>query len=207
MKNDFSARERKFISKLAEDLHLSVRWDEFAVLDEDDMGGEEGDEEEVNVVTWRFPGDDEDEDDAKSGRVNGKVTKTNGNVVPDMPITITVNGDEDGNDDEWVDEDEEDEEDEESRAAVDRVLGKYEKAKVLDDDGGFDERHERRIEEKMAEWKGEYYRVSFAFSHFVCFKGGISMSVLFHRVSWRYHMMMSRRWGILCTDMSRGCSG
>jgi hypothetical protein len=32
MKNDFSARERKFIGRLAEDLHLNVRWDEFAVV-------------------------------------------------------------------------------------------------------------------------------------------------------------------------------
>ena len=170
MKNDFSARERKFISKLAEDLHLSVRWDEFAVLDENDMDGSE----EVNVVTWRFPGDDEDEHVAKNGRVDGNGSKVNGNVVADIPVTVTVNGDDDGNDDEWVDEDEGDEEDEESRAAVDRVLGKYQKAKVLDDDGGFDERHERKVEEKMAEWKAAYYQVGFAFC-----MGGMLMPVFF----------------------------
>jgi hypothetical protein len=43
MPNTFPARERKFISTLAEDLHLLVTWDEY---DEDDQ----------NIVTWQFPG-------------------------------------------------------------------------------------------------------------------------------------------------------
>ena len=62
MKNEFSARERAFIGKLADDLHLGVRWDEFAVVD--------GDGEEVNVVTWRFPGDD---DEGDSENLEGRV--------------------------------------------------------------------------------------------------------------------------------------
>jgi 5'-3' exoribonuclease 1 len=152
MKNDFSARERKFISTLGGDLHLNVRWDEFAVLPE----GKDGDGEEVNVVTLRFPGDDGDEEEQEEevdNKEGGGVKDTNGEV----PIT-TLNG----NDDEWVDDDEDEDdedEDEESRAAVDRVLKKYDKAKVFDDDGGFDERHESKVEEKMAEWKGAYYKV------------------------------------------------
>jgi 5'-3' exoribonuclease 1 len=181
MKNDFSARERKFIGRLAGELHLNVRWDEFAVVgkgddirnEEEEGGGEDDEDEEVNVVTWRFPGDDgEEEEDAdesgaKNGNahVNGNDANGNGDVLVDGPI-VTVNG----NDDEWVDEDDEDDDDdddEESRAAIDRVLGKYEKAKVYDDDGGFDERHERRVEEKMAEWKAGYYHVSFALCIFV----------------------------------------
>ena len=44
MVNDFPARDRQFIGRLAEDLHLSVAWDEF-------------DEEDRNLVTWRFPGE------------------------------------------------------------------------------------------------------------------------------------------------------
>lgn len=191
MKNVFSARERKFISSLAEELHLSVRWDEFAVVGGGDTNEEEGDggeEEEVNVVTWRFPGDDDDDDEEEEERDGGqrndedeggvKDSTGNGNAdtndngantgadaVVDVPITVAADG---NDDDEWVDEDEDDDEDdeddEESRAAIDRVLGKYEKAKVFDDDEGFDERHERKIEEKMAEWKAGYYEVWIFFS-------------------------------------------
>jgi len=43
MLNTFPARERQFISTLAEDLHLLVMWDKY---DEDDQ----------NIVTWQFPG-------------------------------------------------------------------------------------------------------------------------------------------------------
>jgi len=141
MPNDFPARERKFIGKLAEDLHLSLRWDEF-------------DDEDVNLVTWRFPrptGDSEEEGEDKSGGdqdvdVNGEVPANGGSGV-----------EADGGESEWED----DEEDEESRAAVDRVLKKYEKAPVVRDDegGGFDARYERSIKEKMDEWKRDYYRV------------------------------------------------
>ncbi|KAG2365950.1 hypothetical protein BDR07DRAFT_594487 [Suillus spraguei] len=42
MPDTFPARERKFISTLAEELHLSVTWDEY-------------DEEDQNLVTWRLP--------------------------------------------------------------------------------------------------------------------------------------------------------
>ena len=48
------------------------------------------------------------------------------------------------------------EDEEEAKAAVDRVLKKYEKANVLDAEGSFDERHERLAKEK----KRDYYRVS-----------------------------------------------
>jgi 5'-3' exoribonuclease 1 len=65
--------------------------------------------------------------------------------------------DEDGvNEDEWVS----DEEDEEARNAVDRVLDKYRKAKVLEHASeDFDERHEQALKEKMDEWKRSYYTV------------------------------------------------
>lgn len=54
------------------------------------------------------------------------------------------------------------EEDEEAKLAVDRVLKKYEKAPVWDEDadGGFDARHDRAIKEKMDEWKKGYYKAS-----------------------------------------------
>lgn len=125
MPNVFAARERKFITTLAEDLHLSLTWDDF-------------DEQDQNLVVWRFPGELEEP------------LPENGND--------TANGQANNEDDEaWED----DEDDEESRAAVDRVLTKYAKAKVMQDDkeGDFDARYELSIKEKMDEWKRGYYRV------------------------------------------------
>lgn len=122
MVNSFPARERVFITKLTEDLHLSVTWDEF-------------DEEDRNLVTWRFP-----------------------RALADEPETSEQKDGE--QDSEW--EDEEEGEDEESKAAVDRVLKKYEKAPVedVDADGTFDERYGRSVKEKMDEWKRGYYKVA-----------------------------------------------
>ena len=56
---------------------------------------------------------------------------------------------------------ESDDDDEEGNAAIVRVLGKYEKAKVMEDDkeGDFDARYELSIKEKMDEWKRGYYKV------------------------------------------------
>ena len=45
MPNTFLAREHKFTSTLAEDIHLSVTWD-----------GYDDDDDDQNLVTWRFPG-------------------------------------------------------------------------------------------------------------------------------------------------------
>ena len=127
MPNTFAAGDRKFINDLADDLHLSLTWDEY-------------DEQDQNLVTWRFPGELE-EPVPETGDSNGK-----------------VEGEDESDDD---DEAWEDEEDEESRAAVDRVLQKYEKAKVKEDDkeGDFDARYELSIKEKMDEWKRGYYKV------------------------------------------------
>jgi len=120
--NLFPAKDRQFITKLSEDLHLSVQWDEY-------------DEQDQNLVTWRFPRALEDSDSKE--------------------------GEEAGNDSEWEDT----EEDPESRVAVDRVLKKYEKAPVADPEaeGSFDERHARNVKEKMDEWKRGYYQVCFLF--------------------------------------------
>ncbi|KAF7304085.1 5'-3' exoribonuclease 1 [Mycena indigotica] len=125
MRNEFPARDRVFILKLAEDLHLGLRWDEF-------------DEEDRSLVTWRFPGHASEED-----QPNGGHDKDN---------------DEDEDEGEWEGTDSED--DSEAEAAVERVLKKYEKAPVADDDtdGGFDARHARSVNEKMDEWKRNYYK-------------------------------------------------
>lgn len=121
--NVFPARDRAFITKLSEDLHLSVTWDEY-------------DEQDQNLVTWRFPR-------TLSERYPGE----NGVVE-----------DEEDDDSAWEDA----EDDDEANVAVDRVLKKYEKASIADPDAGgtFEERYERSIQEKMKEWKRDYYRVS-----------------------------------------------
>ena len=106
MPNTFPARDRKFITKLAEDLHLVLSWDEY-------------DDEDQNLVVFEIP-------------------------------TPEVDSENEGDDS-----------DSESRGAVDRVIKKYEKLAVVDEDeeGGFDERFEKGIQEKMHNWKKQYYQV------------------------------------------------
>lgn len=57
------------------------------------------------------------------------------------------------------DESSEDDGGEEGRAAVDRVLRKYERLKLLEDDGDAEERYEASMEKKLSEWKRNYYKV------------------------------------------------
>ena len=111
MPNVFSARERALLVNLAQDLHLTLSWDEY---DDDDQ----------NLVVLRFPG------------------------ALESPL-----------DDEDSESDSQDKE--EAAAAVDRVLGKYDKAKILmeDADDNFDSREENKLKQKMDEWKRTYYRV------------------------------------------------
>lgn len=97
---------------------------------------DEYDEEDQNLVTWRLPGSIEE------------------------PIPEPGSEPNEAEDDEqW--EDVSDEDEEESQLAVDRVLQKYEKAPVKNDDegGGFDARHEKSVSDKMDEWKRTYYKV------------------------------------------------
>ncbi|KAH9945091.1 exonuclease II [Epithele typhae] len=129
MVNDFPARDREFIARLADELHLSVAWDEY-------------DAEDRNLVTWRFPGELEEP------------LPENGNGA--------VKDEGEGDEGEWEDDD-----DEEAREAVDRVLNKYAKAKVAEDDkdGDFDARYELSIRDKMDEWKRGYYKGKLEFSY------------------------------------------
>ncbi|KAI6039713.1 exonuclease II [Pisolithus marmoratus] len=144
MPNTLPARDRKFISKLGEDLHLSVSWDEY-------------DDEDQNLVTLRLPDTlREPTPDVDGGEADVEDKEDEG---------------------EW--EDVPDEEDEEALLAVDRVLNKYEKAKVVDDDevGSFDDRYEASIHEKMTEWKRNYYKDKFGIS----FNDTEKMGALVHR--------------------------
>lgn len=121
MPNTFPAKDREFITRLADDLHLSLTWDEY-------------DKNDQNLVSWRLPGALE------------QPLPESGAATP---------GEEDTEEEDWEDVDEE-----ESRKAVDRVLNKYDKAKVApaDGDGDFDSRYEAGIREKMEEWKRHYYQ-------------------------------------------------
>ncbi|KAF6755356.1 exonuclease II [Ephemerocybe angulata] len=144
-KNDFPARERAFITKLAQDLHLTLGWDEY-------------DEDDVNLLTLRFPRAAEAEEVA----LGDEPPKQEGESAAEEE-----NG-KAGEDGEWEDvNDDEDDEDEESWAAIARILKKYAKAPVEDPDaeGTFDERHERSIKEKMDEWKRSYYREKLEISY------------------------------------------
>jgi hypothetical protein len=96
------------------------------------------DKGDLNFVTWRFLGTLED-------------------VLPDTEEIQKTNGDtEREGEGEWEHDDEE-----ESQTAVDRVLKKYGKVQVMDDDEGgrSDAWYERSVKEEMDEWKTSYYQV------------------------------------------------
>ncbi len=58
-------------------------------------------------------------------------------------------------------EEESSEPDHESKAAIERVLNKYQQAKVVDDTvEDFEESYEAKLQGKLEEWKHDYYKVS-----------------------------------------------
>ncbi|KAG9014015.1 hypothetical protein FRB94_000212 [Tulasnella sp. JGI-2019a] len=109
--NDFPARERKFLTQLAGELHLFLAWDEY-------------DEQNRNLATVYLPEPEADAADDDDGSWEGE---------------------------------------EEADAAVDRVLKKYGKLKVLDGSESFEDNEEARMKERMDEWKGTYYREKLLF--------------------------------------------
>jgi hypothetical protein len=89
--------------------------------------------------------------------------------------------------------------------AVDRVLKRYEKARVMNDDqgGGFDTRYELSMKEKMEEWKRIYYKVYL-----------VRLTVLVHGMyangasAMKGKLEISPRiWELLHSATWRGCSG
>ena len=166
MPNTFPARDREFISRLADDLHLSLTWDEY-------------DDQDQNLVTWRFPGELEE------------LVPSNGGGTP-------VEEDSDEEEAAWEDVD-----DEESQAAVDRVIAKYEKLKVAEDDkaGDFDARYELSMKEKMDEWKRNYYKVGSRKEHV----GSTYQNS--RRVNSRFLTMIPSKCINSYIAMSRACSG
>jgi len=159
--NDFPARDREFINRLATDLHLELAWDDY-------------NEDDKNIVTFSLP------------------------RPQDEPEADVVNGEE-GDEDEWVSE----EEDEEARNAVDRVLDKYMKAKVVEHaDKDFDKRYEQALEEKMDEWKRTYYTVRLD-----RFTGSVASLTFSNRVSSGSVMITQKRWVPSCIAMWKGYNG
>jgi 5'-3' exoribonuclease 1 len=66
-----------------------------------------------------------------------------------------------GEEDEWSDE-EDSEPELESKLAVERVLEKYQRAKIVDDIvEDFEESYDTKLQAKLDEWKHDYYKVSF----------------------------------------------
>jgi 5'-3' exoribonuclease 1 len=97
-----------------------------------ELAWDEYDEEDRNIVTLRPPG------------------------TPEEPQADLEENEGDEDEGEW----ESDEDDQEARIAVDRVLDKYRKAKVLERASeDFDDRYEQALKEKMDEWKRSYYMV------------------------------------------------
>jgi len=138
-----------------------------------ELAWDEYDENDRNLVTFRVPG------------------------THDEAHANSEDGDE-GNEDEWVSDDE----DEEARNAVDRVLAKYSKAKVMERASeDFDERYEQAVKGRMDEWKRSYYMVRLNLSK----SRGISDFLL--RTSWESVMTTRRRWANWRIAMWRVCNG
>lgn len=193
MLNTFPASERAFVTRLAEELHLSLRFDEF-------------DENDNNILTLTLPGVQEDDEDGGVSK-NEEEKEANGTSSSDAEVVEESSGGPPDSDWEDTSGDDDDADNEESRIAVDRVLNKYDKAPAFDDEegGGFEARHERSIREKMDEWKRGYYQVHKAEHRTELFFRADWFDV--SRERWRFHMTIRRAWVIWCIDMSRGCSG
>jgi 5'-3' exoribonuclease 1 len=100
-----------------------------------ELAWDEYDEHDQNLVTFRPPGMPEEVQEEQEGGGDAEA---------------------EADDEDWTS----DEEDEEARDAVDRVLDKYRKAKVVELSGAdFDERYEQAVKDKMDEWKRSYYMV------------------------------------------------
>ncbi|KAK8854783.1 hypothetical protein IAR55_003522 [Kwoniella newhampshirensis] len=116
--NDLSARDRRFVQELADELHLHTTWDEV-----DDYG--------QPIVSLSFNMEGVSEGGSEADGEEGE--------------------------EEW--ESEEEGEQSEGDLAIQRVLQKYNKAKVVDNIvEDFEEAYEDKLKENMDEWKKRYYK-------------------------------------------------
>lgn len=116
----YPARDRRFLQDLADELRMSISFDEF-------------DENDENIIVLSF--------DPES--------------VGLMQADNEAGADDDG---EWEDDEEDDRE---WKEAIERVLKKYEKAPVKEDvtEEDFEDQYAKTLNEKMDNWKREYYKV------------------------------------------------
>jgi 5'-3' exoribonuclease 1 len=123
--------------------------------------------------------------------------------VPSAALDSVVDGNSSNSDeDEW--EDEGDATDAEAESAVDRVLMKYSKMKLTEDEqeSNFDERYEKKVNEKMDTWKREYYRVSTCTSDL--FRAKLRTP---GRKNFTWTTMTPHKSASWCIDMQKDCSG
>jgi 5'-3' exoribonuclease 1 len=130
--NSLSARDRRFLQEVVDSLHLRATWDEA-----DDYG------QPLVVLSFDLEGVSEsegEEDGAADGVADGVADGEEG----------------DGEEGEWESE----EADGEGDLAIQRVLQKYEKAKVVENTvEDFEESYDQKLKVKMDEWKRRYYKV------------------------------------------------
>ena len=128
--NEFPARDRTFITKLSDELHLDVGWDEY--------------DQDQNLVTWKFPRLS-DQVEQEKGEGEGK--------------EIVIERDGSTSNSEWEDEPSGDDDEAHAAVDRVLKKYEKAPVIDLDSQGSFDERHERSIKEKMDEWKRGYYQV------------------------------------------------
>ncbi|GAA6034942.1 hypothetical protein JCM8097_009377 [Rhodosporidiobolus ruineniae] len=175
--NTFSERDRRFLADLADILRLYVTYDEFSdagenlitirfddslialakeeaeddaeekeqdggVSDEESDGESSSEAEEIGIVHLSLDGSSV----KHPRRRAAQQAATNGAATP---VDLKLTGDEP----EW-------------QAAVKRVLGQYAKAEVIKEVSAAEaeEEQEREVQEKMVEWKKDYYREKLEFA-------------------------------------------
>lgn len=113
------------------------------------------------MVGLSLPGYEDDDEPDDANALPPSAVEANGTASPNGAVPKRDESDKKEEERKW--ETDEEEEDEESRAAISRVLKKYDEAPTFDDDadGGFDARQAKALKEKMDEWKRGYYHVRF----------------------------------------------
>lgn len=151
--NDLSAKDKKFLSDLADQLKLVVSYDEFTddgvnfvtVAFDPEMiklAREEVEEDDENRVST----EEEDGDESSEAEEIGIVHLNLNGQVERMARKNKEVKQKDGS--EW-------------QQAIKRVLKKYEKAEVAKEfnEEEFEQQMEKEIQDKMVTWKADYYKV------------------------------------------------
>lgn len=103
-----------------------------------------------------------------------------------------------GNDDESS----EDDGGEAGRAAVDRVLNKYKRANILEDEGTAEERYDATLKKRMEDWKRQYYRVRCGY-----WSDWRYLTDKLDRKNWTSNSMTIHRWTNSCIAILKAYNG